>query len=271
MSEGRHPYLQHDEWHADGTERPIAFAHRGGNDHAPENTVAAFDHAWRLGYRYLETDVHVSADGVLMAFHDPDLERTVGEQASIADLTAAELASMSVDGHPIPTMEELFERFPNAHFNIDAKTEVSVEPLCDLVSRHGAIDRVCLASFSQRRVDRMRSILGPGLMTNLGVAAIAQLRVLGRTRRRGHQSAQVPSRQGFVPITEPRFLNAADRADIDVHVWTVNDRAEMERLLDLGVGGIMTDATALLREVFRARGLWPEPPDSDVSSDSATR
>lgn len=252
-----HPYLQHLEWHDDDTARPVAFAHRGGTDQAPENTVAAFEHAWSLGYRYLETDVHVSADGVLMAFHDIDLERTVGKPAAIRDLTARELASFEVDGHPIPTMAELFERFPRAHFNIDAKSDESIEPLTNMVRERNLLDQVCLASFSQRRVNAMRSRLGPELMTNLGASAIAQLRLGGRTRRRGHQAAQVPVRQGPVLVVEPRFLRAALRSGTAVHVWTVNDRDEMERLLDLGVDGIMTDETELLREVFAQRGLWP--------------
>jgi len=253
-----HPYLRHPEWHADDTARPVAFAHRGGTDHAPENTVAAFEHAWSLGYRYLETDVHPSADGVLMAFHDTDLERTVGEAVNISDLTATELSRLDVDGHPIPTMAELFERFPTAHFNIDAKSDESVGPLVAMVRERELLDRVCLASFSQRRIDALRSELGPDLMTNLGASGIAQLRIGRRTRRRGHQAAQVPLKQGPVRVADASFLRAASRSGIAVHVWTINERSEMERLLDLGVDGIMTDETALLREVFTDRGLWPQ-------------
>lgn len=255
----RHAYLDHPEWHGDAPDRPIAFAHRGGTDAAPENTVAAFDHAWSLGYRYLETDVHLSADGVLVAFHDTELVRTTGVEADIGELTSGELGELRIDGvHPIPTLIELFERFPTAHFNIDAKAEASVEPLCGLIDRMDALDRVCLASFSQGRIDRMRSALGPQLMTNLGVTAIAQLRILGRTRRRGHQSAQIPVRRGPLPVTDARLLRQAHRAGIPVHVWTVNDRAGIEALLDLGVDGVMTDETELLRNVFRDRGLWPD-------------
>ncbi|MEL6890583.1 MAG: glycerophosphodiester phosphodiesterase [Actinomycetota bacterium] len=236
----------------------MAFAHRGGTDGAPENTLAAFEHAWELGYRYLETDVHLTRDGELVAFHDTDLARTCGVDAAIGDLTIDELRDIRVGGeHPIPLMTELFERFPAAHFNIDAKSDTTVTPLCDLVRRARAVDRVCLASFSQRRVDRMRSILGPGLMTNLGSIGVAQLRVFGRTFRRGHQSAQVPVRHGRIPIADARFVRAAKHLGIPVHVWTIDDPVEMGRLLDLGVGGIMTDVTAALRQVFVERDLWP--------------
>ncbi len=258
MSADRHPYLLHPEWHADDPDTPIAFAHRGGTDGAPENTVAAFDHAWSLGYRYLETDVHLTRDGELVAFHDTDLQRTCGVDALIGDLTADEVADVRVDGdHRIPTFRELLDRFPAAHFNVDAKSEAAVEPLTGVVVERGIVDRVCLASFSQRRVDRMRTLVGPDLMTNLGSTGIAQLRVTGRTRRRGHQAAQIPVSQGRVPIATRSFITAARRQGIPTHVWTINDRSEIERLLALGVDGIMTDETMLLREVLTEHGAWP--------------
>ncbi len=255
----RHPYLRHDEWHEGDADRPIAFAHRGGTDAAAENTVAAFEHAWSLGYRYLETDVHLSRDGALVAFHDPDLARTCGVDAEIGQLSVAELAAVRVDGeYPIPLLSELFDRFPGAHFNIDAKSEEAVEPLCGAVRQRNLFDRVCLASFSQRRIDRMRRILGDRLCTNLGSIGIAQLRLLGRTRRRGAQNAQIPVHTGRIRIAAPRVIAAAHRQGIPVHVWTINTRPVMEELLGLGVDGIMTDETALLKDVLAERGLWPD-------------
>ncbi len=254
----RHPYLRHAEWHEGDADRPIAFAHRGGTDAASENTTAAFDHAWSLGYRYLETDVHLSRDGVLVAFHDVDLARTCGVDAEIGQLTTAELAGVRVDGeHPIPLLSDLLDRFPGAHFNIDAKAEEAVEPLCSVVRRRNLLDRVCLASFSQRRIDRMRTILGDRLCTNLGSTGIAQLVLLGRTRRRGAQNAQVPVRTGRLRIATPRVVAAAHRQGIALHVWTINTRTAMEELLELGVDGIMTDETALLKDVLVGRGRWP--------------
>ena len=121
----RHPYLVHPD--IDPT-WPIGFAHRGGHDVAPENTMASFEHAESLGFRYLETDAHRTVDGVLVSFHDPDLNRTCGIDANIAEMTAAEVAEARVRGedgteYPIPLMAELFERFPDVRFNIDAKSE----------------------------------------------------------------------------------------------------------------------------------------------------
>ncbi len=254
-----HPYLRHPEWHADDPGRPVAFAHRGGTSVAPENSLAAFEHAWALGYRYLETDVHLTSDGALVAFHDPDLRRTCGIDGTIAQLTAAQIAEARVGGTDrIPLMSDLLERFPEAHFNIDAKSDAAVDPLCDLVASLGARDRVCLASFDLRRIRRMSQRFAGRVMTNMSPTEIATLRFVGRLPGRRPRSAQVPPRRSVVDIVAPRFLTSSHRAGIAVHVWTIDDRREMERLLDLGVDGIMTDDTELLREVFVARDLWPD-------------
>jgi glycerophosphoryl diester phosphodiesterase len=245
-----HPYLEHDG--------PIAFAHRGGHDVAPENTMASFDHAVSLGYRYLETDVHRTIDGALVSFHDPDLKRTCGIDAQIGDMTAAEVADARVDGeHSIPLMSDLFEAFPDARFNIDAKSEESVEPLAALVQQFDALDRVCLASFSLKRLRRLRSSLGKGLLTNMSPAEVTALRLIGRLPGGASRAAQVPTSMRGVTVINKRFVTSAHVSDIPVHVWTINDAAEAHRLLDLGVDGIMTDETAMLRDVFVERGVWP--------------
>lgn len=244
-----HPYLEHDG--------PIAFAHRGGRDVAPENTMASFEHAVSLGYRYLETDVHRTIDGALMSFHDPDLNRTCGIDAQIGEMTAAEVAEARVDGeHSIPLMSDLFEAFPDARFNIDAKSEESVEPLAALVKQFDALDRVCLASFSLQRLGRLRSLLGKRLLTNMSPAEVISLRLIGRVPGRAARAAQVPASIRGVTVVDQRFVTNAHRSDISVHVWTINDTTEMHRLLDLGVDGIMTDETALLRDAFIERGHW---------------
>lgn len=250
-----HPFL---DWPA-----PIPFAHRGGASEAPENTLAAFEHAVALGYRYLETDVHLSADGVLMAFHDADLARTCGVARSIADMTADELSEVRVDGRAsIPQMGQLFERFPEARFNIDCKSDAAVEPLAQMIEQHEALDRVCLGAFSHARLVRLRSILGPGLLSCLSPQEVALLRLTGRLRGSAQRVAQVPTGQAvprttrtFTVVT-PGFIANARRRGVAVHVWTIDDPAEMHRLLDMGVGGIMTDRPEILRDVLVERGAW---------------
>lgn len=220
--------------------------------------MASFEHAVSIGYRYLETDVHLTRDGALVSFHDPDLKRTCGIDARISEMTATEVADARVDGeHPIPLMADLLEAFPTIRFNIDAKTDSAVEPLCDLVQSFGAVDRVCLAAFELKRLKAMRAALGTGLLTNLSPVEIGTLLCTGRVFGAAHRIAQVPTSLGLVNIVNPRFVKNAKQRGIAVHVWTINDRGEAERLLDLGVDGVMTDETQILRDLFVERGHWP--------------
>ena len=254
---GPHPYL---DWPG-----PSPFAHRGGTSSAPENTLPAFERAVDLGYLYLETDVHRSADGVLMAFHDPDLRRTCGVDSTIAELTAAELAGIRVVGaEPIPQLDELLDRFPDARFNIDCKADDAVSALVDTIRRRSLLDRVCVGAFSQARLSKIRALLGPRLLTCMSPQEIARLRFTGRLAdpTGPPRVAQVPVRAAEhgagrrLTVVTPRFLRAAHRHGVAVHVWTIDDPHEMHRLLDLGVDGIMTDRPEILRDVLVERGAW---------------
>ena len=250
-----HPYL---DWPG-----PIPFAHRGGTSEAPENTMPAFEHAVGLGFDYLETDVHLSADGVLMAFHDPDLSRTCGVDGSIAEMTADELAEVRVDGRAsIPLMSELFERFPDVRFNIDCKSDAAVGPLAALIRRFEAIERVCLGAFSHARLTKLRTLLGPQLLSCMSPQEVATLRLTGRVSGIADRVAQVPVRYGAasgpkgVTVVTERFVRNAHRRGVPVHVWTIDEPDEMHRLLDLGVDGIMTDRPEILRDVLIERDQW---------------
>jgi glycerophosphoryl diester phosphodiesterase len=243
-----HPYL---DWPG-----PIPFAHRGGAGDHPENTLPAFQHAVDLGYTYLETDVHVTSDGVLAAFHDPDLSRTCGRPGTIESLTWREVSEARVDGRePIPAFEELVGSFPTARFNVDCKSDAAVEPLVRSLRRLDCLDRVCLGAFSDRRLRRLRASLGDGLCSSFGPAQVASL-IFARRVPWGGQVAQVPVRAGRVTVVSERTVATARRLGLQVHVWTIDDPAEMHRLLDLGVDGIMTDRPAVLRDVLVARGAW---------------
>ncbi len=253
-----------------GLEQPgavLAFAHRGGAFHPEieglENTLAAFRHAVDLGYSYLETDVHATRDGVLLAFHDHALDRVTDHTGHIADLRYADVSAALVGGREqVPTLAMLLEEFPGARFNIDLKTEAAVEPLATLVEAHGVHDRICVGAFSERRLARFRRRIGPRVATSCGPVAAALTRVApGRSRidvllRGKGDVLQVPHRRGRLTVVTPAFVARAHAAARPVHVWTVDDAAEMHHLLDLGVDGIMTDRTDVLREVLEERGQW---------------
>jgi glycerophosphoryl diester phosphodiesterase len=241
---------------------PIAFAHRGGTSEAPENTMPAFEHAVGLGYRYVETDVHVTSDGELLAFHDDHLDRVTDATGAVADLPWARVREARVDGRePIPRFEDLLGTWPDLRVNVDPKHDGAVEPLAEVLLRTGAVDRVCVGAFSDKRIARLQSLVGAALCTSMGPRQVARL-VSASTGLPGGGGvtapcAQVPTHQGPIPLVTERFVAAAHRRGVQVHVWTIDDRAEMQRLLDLGVDGIMTDRPEVLKDVLVERGEWP--------------
>ncbi len=238
--------------------QPLAFAHRGGAEEAPENSLAAFEAAVALGFRHLETDAHVTADGVVLAFHDHVLERVTDGTGQVADLSWATVSRARIGGtEPILRLDELLEAFDDVCVNIDAKHDAAVEPVAEVIRRAGAEDRVCLASFDDRRVARLRALV-PGATCSLGARAVARLRT-GLLRRAPAECAQVPPRARGVSLITASLVERAHRLGLQVHAWTIDDPAEMIRLLDLGVDGIMTDRPSVLRDVLLARGQWSDP------------
>jgi glycerophosphoryl diester phosphodiesterase len=240
---------------------PLAFAHRGGAGSGPENTMAAFGRAVDMGYRYVETDVHATRDGRLVVFHDRTLDRVTDLAGAVAELTWEQIAGARVGaGGAVPLLTDVLEAWPEVRLNVDVKSDASVDPFVETVRRTGCLDRVCVGSFSERRLARIRAALGPRLCTSLGPRGVLRLRtgsVFGRGGATpGVPLAQVPPRAAGLPVVDRRFVTHAHRLGMQVHVWTIDDAEEMHRLLDLGVDGIMTDELATLREVYAARGLW---------------
>jgi glycerophosphoryl diester phosphodiesterase len=245
---------------------PIAFAHRGYAPDGAENSMTAFARAVDLGYRYLETDVRVTADGVALAFHDATLERTTDDRGRIDALPWQAVSAARIAGRePIPLLTDLLAAWPQVCINLDVKADRGVGPTIDAIRYTNAVERVCIGAFSSRRIADVQRALGPRLCTSLGPQAALRLRLsagrlapLGPTRRRvTARCAQVPARIGRRPFVDARYLAAAHALGLQVHAWTVNDPAEMARLLDLGVDGIMTDDAPALRDQLVARGAWP--------------
>ncbi|HLN75880.1 MAG TPA: glycerophosphodiester phosphodiesterase [Nocardioidaceae bacterium] len=255
-------------------ERPeavLAFAHRGGAYHPEieglENTLTAFRHAVDLGYTYLETDVHASRDGGLFAFHDAALDRVTEQRGAVAELTTAEVGRVLIGGREqIPTMASLLEEFPEVRFNIDIKSDAAVEPLADLVRATGAQHRICVGAFSERRISAFRRLVGRQVATAAAPIEVGLFRALPAAglvdmlRRRAAVALQVPHRRKGITVLTRGLIERAHALRLHVHVWTVDDPNQMHELLDLGVDGLMTDRTDLLREVLVDRGQWMGAP-----------
>ncbi|MEI8082368.1 MAG: glycerophosphodiester phosphodiesterase [Actinomycetes bacterium] len=247
---------------------PIALAHRGGAREAPENSRAAFEHAYELGFRYFETDVRATLDGVVMVFHDAGLSRVSDGFGRISALPYSEVKRAKISGSsPIMTLEELLQEFPDTFLNIDVKDIHTLDPFVDLVHRLEVQQRICVASFSATRLRTLRRRLG----TQVGVS-LAPPEILGlmAASRLGPMSpimnlglppnatcVQIPMKHNGVPILSEHLIAEAHRRGLAVHVWTIDDEETMNRLLDWGVDGIMTDRPTLLKAVMSSRGYWP--------------
>jgi glycerophosphoryl diester phosphodiesterase len=256
------PFLDRGLEHAGSA---LAFAHRGGAYHPEleglENTEAAFRHAVALGYDYLETDVHVTRDGVLLAFHDTVLDRVTDRVGEVARLSHAEVRGALVGGREsVPTLAALFDAFPEARFNIDLKADGAVTALADFVAAREAWDRVLVGSFSAPRLRRFRALTGGRVPTSAAPAEVLVCRLLPSARliaRLGRfQTYQVPHRHRGFRIVTPGFVRRAHAAGRHVHVWTIDDPAEMRELLDRGVDGLFTDRTDILKDVLIECGQW---------------
>jgi glycerophosphoryl diester phosphodiesterase len=247
-------------------EQPFAAAHRGSRVLWPENTMPAFQGAHDLGFRVFETDLHATADGVLVTFHDPTLDRTTNATGPVASRTAAELSDVdaghhfSRDGdHPwrgrgvgVPTLEEVASSFPDVAMILDLKAPGLEELLADLIRRLDLWDRVVVGSFRDARLRRFRTLTEGRVATSSGPTETLAVKARAWARRPATSPAdvfQVPTKAG-ITVVDAAFVSSAHAAGKHVHVWTVNEAHEMRRLLDLGVDGLITDRPDLLNEVL---------------------
>jgi glycerophosphoryl diester phosphodiesterase len=238
-------------------------AHRGGAIEHLENSMPAFEACVALGYRYLETDVRVTADGVLVVFHDAGLERVTDRTGRVEHLRWDELSRARIGGRePILRLEDLLGAWPDVRFNLDMKAAGVLAPLVRTVRRLQVHDRICLASFSDARLAAARRIFGPSVCTSLGPRGVAALRLSSYSPRAAGLvrteagCAQVPLQLGGRALVDERFVAAAHARGLQVHVWTVDTEEDSRTMLDLGVDGLMTDRPAMLRELLEKRGQW---------------
>lgn len=248
----------------------LALAHRGGSLHPDnrgrENSLHAFETAANLGYTHFETDVHATSDGKLIAFHDEGLERATDGRGQVDELPWSQVSQARIGGRDrIPLLADLLEAFPHHNFNIDIKAPGAVEPLYATLEAHRALARVCVGSFGARRLRRFRRLAGPGVATAVSGPAILWNRFGGSLTRLVNspgQALQLPVRWPIAGrdtvLVRPQLIRAAHRAGKQVHVWTIDEQAQMEELIELGVDGLVSDNIDGLKRVLQGRGLWQD-------------
>lgn len=258
---------------------PIAFAHRGGAALWPENTLAAFEGAVALGYRYIETDVHMTRDGKIVCFHDATLERTTNGRGRICELDYRELSRLDAghnftpdggtfpfrgQGLRVPTLEEALALHPDLRLNIEIKqsSPAMEQALWEEIDRLDAHERLLVAAAHDPIVHRFRALRPRRAMpTSPGYRGVLRFWLgvrtgLSRFDRYGFDALQVPAAHRGLTVVDRAFVDAAHEHGLHVHVWTIDEPEEMHRLLDLGVDGLMTDRPDVLKEVMVARSQW---------------
>lgn len=256
--------------------RRLVYAHRGGLALSPENTLAAFDRGMAEGADGLELDVRLSRDGIVVVHHDETLERTTSGRGPVSAHTADELARVDAGYHfardggfpfrgqgiGVPRLEEVLRRYPDAQLIIEMKGD-SPElgaAVADVVKRTGAAERALLASFAPRTVLAARAA-GAGIRTGASTpearAALMRSWLGLAPRRPPYHGFQVPERAGWLRVISPRFVRAVTRAGLSVAVWVVNEEADMRRLLEWGVTGLITDRPDVAVPLLKATGHRP--------------
>ncbi|MBQ3358976.1 MAG: glycerophosphodiester phosphodiesterase [Microbacterium sp.] len=239
---------------------PRVLAHRGlvtaaGEDSGVwENTAAAFAAAHAAGVEYVETDCQVTADGDVVLFHDATLERLTGDRRAVREVRTRDLVGLFADHGGLLTVAEALDLFPTVRFNIDVKTAAAAEPLGPILADH--THRILVTSFSDahrratvaavlRAGAALRPATSGGSRTIATVRALSVLRLSPARVLRDIDALQIPERQGPLTVLTPALLRAVHARGVEVHVWTVNDAAEMNRLIALGVDGIVSDRADL--------------------------
>ncbi len=262
-----HSYFKADDF--------LVIAHRGGRSLGPENTLYTFKRAVELGTDVLEMDLQTTSDGALVILHDRKVDRTTNGKGAVDSFTLSELKKLDAGyrwspdhsmsyplrnkGVTIPTLTEVFKAFPDTRINIEIKSSQvnTIQDLCRTIRDNGMSEKVMVACFDAGKLGEFRSVC-PEVATSAGASEAAmfywlQWAHLESAYSPGAQALQIPEAYGDNRIATRRFLDAAHARNLRVHVWTVNDIESMQRLIDLGVDGIMTDYPGRLVKIIKGK------------------
>ena len=228
-------------------------AHRGGAEESFENTLESFEYSQSIGCEFIETDVQASSDGVPYIFHDDDLKRILNKSVKFNELSSKEIDELQIfEKYKIPKLSETLIQFPNLLFQIDFKTDEVVDPALNVIHELNVMDRVCIASFSSNRLNKVRS-LNSELCISMGPSEVLKTFLSSWNLYKGEivgDCLQIPIRYYGLKIVTKRFVDFVHSKGLKIMVWTINDVKTFKYLIDLGVDGIITDKPKLLFETL---------------------
>lgn len=261
--QAQHPYLR-------GARHPRVLAHRGfvtvdaAASGIAENSAQAIADAVAAGAEFVESDCHLTRDGVVVLFHDDNLQRVLGDPRTLLEVDVGELRALMVSRGGLLTLAEALEQHPTTRFNIDVKADTAAAAVGQIIAPH--TERVLLTAFSDRRRrkamaavmragahDRAAASPGTATVATFVIAVALRWRWLAWRALRGIDALQIPERQGRLRVLSPRLIAMAHEYGVEVHVWTINDAVTMRRLLDAGVDGLVTDHVDLALRVIATR------------------
>ena len=229
------------------------FVHRGDASTYIENTLEAFKSADSLGYKYIETDLRETIDGKIITFHDANIKRITGSNVTINRSSLADIRMRRLPkNESIPTIDEILEELPNSYFNMDLKVPNMEEKVLKKIKSHNALDRICLGSFNSKTIKKI-NVLEPKIITSMGLAQVVKYKFFNI--KSNSKLIQIPVSWNGIKVITKGFIEKLHNDNLKVHVWTINKENEMQRLIDMGVDGIMTDNAIGLMNVMKKNNL----------------
>ena len=232
----------------------IGLSHRGNSKKFIENSFEAFNSVIKLGYKYIETDLRMTLDNEVIAFHDPDLKRLFNLELQVKDLTFNEINNLFKEKNSsLLTLENALKKFPKIYFNIDLKVEKVIQESIRVVADLNAFDRVCFASFYSSRIEEVLQH-NKNAIVSMGMKDVALFKFF-KLNNKNIKIIQIPLKWKGVKVLTRNLIQKAHKNNLLVHVWTINDRKTINNLIDLGVNGVITDKPELLMEIMKERDL----------------
>ena len=232
----------------------IGLSHRGNSKNFIENSFEAFNSVIQMGYKYIETDLRMTLDGEVIAFHDPDLKRLFNLDLLVKDLTFNEIANLFREKNcRLLSLEDALKEFPDVHFNIDLKVKEVIQQSIKIVANLNAFDRVCFASFHSRHTEKVLQH-NQNAIVSMSMKDVALFKFF-KLYDENIKVMQIPLKWKGIKVFTTNLMQKADKSNLLVHVWTINDRNTINKLIDIGVNGIITDEPELLMEIMKERDL----------------